>query len=126
VGATYSQNVKDLEAYYDAIDCKELSVARGVRLSMDDILRRSLIQTLMCQFELSIPAIELAFPVGFGRYFAPELARLRGLERDGLVTLTPASIGVTAKGRLLICNVCMVFDRHLARREQPSLHSRTV
>jgi oxygen-independent coproporphyrinogen-3 oxidase len=125
VGATYSQNVKTLDAYYDALDRNELPVARGARLSMDDALRRSVIQKLMCQFELSIAAIELAFPIAFDTYFAREMAQLAELERDGLVELAPDWISVTLKGRLLIRNVCMVFDRYLATRG-PATHSRTV
>jgi oxygen-independent coproporphyrinogen-3 oxidase len=125
VGATYSQNVKTLDAYYDALDRNELPVARGVRLSLDDLLRRSVIQKLMCQFELSIAAIEQAFPIAFHGYFERELAQLAGLERDGLVEIGPDWITVTLKGRLLIRNVCMVFDRYLAGRTGAS-HSKTV
>jgi oxygen-independent coproporphyrinogen-3 oxidase len=125
VGATYSQNVKTLDAYYDALDRNELPVARGVRLSMDDLLRRSVIQKLMCQFELSTASIELAFPIVFHTYFARELAQLAALERDGLVELGQDWISVTLKGRLLIRNVCMVFDRYLAA-PGPATHSKTV
>ncbi len=125
VGATYSQNVKTLDAYYDALDRNELPVARGARLSMDDALRRTIIQKLMCQFELSVSTIELAFPIAFHAYFAREMAQLAELERDGLVELAPDWISVTLKGRLLIRNVCMVFDRYLATRGAAT-HSRTV
>jgi len=116
VGATYSQNVKTLDEYYDLIDQNELPVQRGIRLSMDDALRRAIIQKLMCQFELSIAAIEQAFPIAFGRHFAQELRELRQMEADGLVQIGPEWLTVTTKGRLLIRNVCMVFDRYLARR----------
>jgi len=126
VGATYSQNVKTLDAYYDALDRNELPVARGVRLTMDDALRRTLIQQLMCQFELSIPALEQAFPIVFADYFAAELEQLRQLERDGLVTIGPEWLSVTMQGRLLIRNVCMVFDRYLAVRETGPRFSQTV
>jgi oxygen-independent coproporphyrinogen-3 oxidase len=126
VGPTYSQNVKTLDAYYDALDKNELPISRGIRLNMDDALRRTLIQKLMCQFELSIPAIEQAFPIVFGTYFAPELEQLKELERDGLVTLNDEWISVTMKGRLLIRNVCMVFDRYLASRGTGPRHSQTV
>ena len=125
VGATYSQNVKTLDAYYDALDRNELPVARGARLSMDDALRRTIIQKLMCQFELSVGAIELAFPIVFHAYFAREMEQLAALERDGLVELAPDWISVTLKGRLLIRNVCMVFDRYLAARGSAT-HSKTV
>ena len=114
VGATYSQNAKTLEEYYEALDNNELPVVRGIALGMDDLLRRTVIQKLMCQFELSISAIEQAFPIAFGQYFAAEMAVLRHLERDGLLTIDGDWISVTMRGRLLIRNVCMVFDRYLA------------
>ena len=126
VGATYSQNVKTLEEYYELLDQNELPVARGIRLGMDDALRRSLIQKLMCQFEVSIAALEQAFPIVFHDYFAPELARLRQMEEDGLVTVGPEWLTVTMKGRLLIRNLCMVFDRYLTAAHDRPRHSQTV
>ena len=126
VGATYSQNVKTLDAYYDALDRNELPVSRGARLGMDDVLRRTIIQKLMCQFELSVSAIEQAFPVVFRQYFAAELAQLRAMKEDGLVSMDGDWIGVSAKGRLLIRNVCMVFDRYLAKPSAGPRYSKTV
>jgi oxygen-independent coproporphyrinogen-3 oxidase len=126
VGATYSQNVKTLEEYYDMIDQNELPVQRGLRLSMDDALRRAIIQKLMCQFELSIPAIEQAFPIVFDKYFADELTELKAMEADGLIRVGHDWLSVSMKGRLLIRNVCMVFDRYLATRGDAPRHSQTV
>ena len=126
VGATYSQNAKTLDAYYDLLERNELPVARGIRLGMDDALRRSLIQQLMCQFEVSVPALEQAFPIVFADYFAPELERLLQLEDDGLVSIGAEWIVVTPKGRMLIRNVCMVFDRYLAAGPAGPRHSQTV
>jgi oxygen-independent coproporphyrinogen-3 oxidase len=113
VGATYSQNARHLAAYYAAIDGNTLPIERGIGLSMDDALRRTVIGRLMCHVDLSVVAVELAYPIVFADYFAAELAALRGLEADGLVLVTPGWITVTPKGRLLIRNVCMVFDRYL-------------
>ncbi|PWF54795.1 oxygen-independent coproporphyrinogen III oxidase [Massilia glaciei] len=125
VAGTYSQNVKTLDAYYDLIERNELPVERGIRLNMDDALRRAIIQMLMCQFELSIPAIEQAYPISFREYFASEIERLAPLERDGLISMDAYWINVTPMGRLLIRNVCMVFDRYLATASGPH-HSRTI
>jgi oxygen-independent coproporphyrinogen-3 oxidase len=113
VGATYSQNAKTLEAYYDAIDNQELPIARGIRLQMDDLLRRVIIQRLMCDFELSITSLETAYPITFASYFAPELTRLHELAQSGLLTIDGEWLCVTMRGRLLIRNICMVFDRYL-------------
>jgi oxygen-independent coproporphyrinogen-3 oxidase len=127
VGGTYSQNAKTLDAYYSAIDRNELPVVRGVRLNLDDTLRRSIIQMLMCNFELSTAAVEQDYPITFADYFAVELEKLAEMERDGLVTLSEGWITVTPAGRLLIRNICMVFDRYLRQpNEQVIRFSRTV
>jgi oxygen-independent coproporphyrinogen-3 oxidase len=126
VGTTYSQNVKTLDAYYDALDRNELPVSRGTRLNMDDVLRRTIIQKLMCQFELSISVIEQAFPVVFRQYFAAELEQLAAMQADGLVSVNGDWISVSGKGRLLIRNICMVFDRYLATRGAEPRYSKTV
>jgi oxygen-independent coproporphyrinogen-3 oxidase len=137
VGNTYSQNEKTLEAYYEKLDQGVLPVARGIKLNTDDLLRRIVIQKLMCSFELSIASIEMAYPLRFKDYFAAELAQLRALEQDGLVTIDDEWLSVTLKGRLLVRNICMVFDRYLglprAQEEgtagtgaQPLRYSKTI
>lgn len=56
--------------------------------------------------------------------------QLRRLADDGLLTIDADGLRVSLKGRLLIRNVCMVFDRYLgAGREQqpaPLRYSRTI
>ncbi|GGI17200.1 oxygen-independent coproporphyrinogen III oxidase [Oxalicibacterium faecigallinarum] len=137
VGATYSQNAKTLDEYYDRIEQNELPIVRGMRLSMDDLLRRIVIQMLMCHFELSIHAIELAYPIVFNSYFRTELLELQHLEENGLLVMDEDWITVTPKGRLLIRNICMVFDHHLRTAEKdvglmhttsptPQNYSRTI
>jgi oxygen-independent coproporphyrinogen-3 oxidase len=126
VGSTYSQNVKTLEAYYERIDNNELPIERGIELTMDDVLRRSLIQNLMCQFELSVGALEQAFPIVFADYFAPELRKLETLAAEGLLTISPEYLSVTLKGRLLIRNICMVFDRYLNEQPAAPRFSKTI
>lgn len=113
VANTYSQNHKTLDAYYDCLDNNALPTARGIRLGMDDLLRRFIIQRLMCNFELSMASIEQAYAITFTTYFASELAQLRSLESDGLLSIEGQWINVASKGRLLIRTICMVFDRYL-------------
>jgi oxygen-independent coproporphyrinogen-3 oxidase len=116
VGATYSQNEKTLDAYYDALDEGRLPVARGIKLKMDDLLRRSIIGLLICNFELSITSLELAYPITFSNYFAAELVKLKSMQDDGLLTIDAEWISVTLKGRMLIRNICMVFDAYLGKQ----------
>ncbi|UGQ46404.1 oxygen-independent coproporphyrinogen III oxidase [Massilia endophytica] len=112
VGESYCQNEKSLERYYAALDAGHLPVARGIELSPDDVLRRDVIGRLMCDFSLHIPSVENAHGIGFNACFAKELERLRGFERDGLLELSETSLLVTPKGRLLVRNLCMVFDKY--------------
>ncbi|HTD06982.1 oxygen-independent coproporphyrinogen III oxidase [Undibacterium sp.] len=126
VGTTYSQNEKTLDAYYERIAQGELPMAKGIRLTMDDLIRRTVIQNLMCHFELSMSAIELSYPISFDEYFADELVRLRQFEADGLIRFDGDWMCVTEKGRLLIRNICMVFDRYLNGQAQPARYSTTI
>ncbi|SFU43726.1 oxygen-independent coproporphyrinogen III oxidase [Pseudoduganella namucuonensis] len=124
VGNTYSQNEKTLEGYYERLEQGRLPVARGIKLGTDDLLRRYIIQMLMCNFELSIPAIEQAYPIRFRDHFALELAQLEELAREGLIVIDDGWLSVTPRGRLLIRNICMVFDRYL--RQPPAAGSATA
>jgi oxygen-independent coproporphyrinogen-3 oxidase len=130
VGATYSQNEKTLEAYYERIEQGELPIARGSKLDVDDLLRRIIIQQLMCNFALSIRSLELAYPISFGAYFANELKKLQALQADGLLSIDDEWLAVTPKGRLLIRNICMVFDRYIGRPREDAAQrvrfSRTI
>jgi oxygen-independent coproporphyrinogen III oxidase len=113
VGSTYSQNEKSLEHYYERIERGELPIARGLKLNNDDLLRRMVIQMLMCNFELSTKVFELAYPISFSSYFARELEKLREFEEDGLLSIDEDWLTVTPKGRFLVRNICMAFDRYL-------------
>lgn len=118
VGDSYSQNLKGLEEYYGRIDENRLAVFRGVRLDADDRLRRTVITELICHFALEFATIERQFGIHFRDRFAVELAELIDMQSDGLLALSETGIEVLPPGRLLIRNICMVFDRYL--REQAS------
>jgi oxygen-independent coproporphyrinogen III oxidase len=126
VGPTYYQNAKRLDDYYAALDAGRLPVARGIQLTPDDLVRRAVIQALICQFCLSIESIELSYLIDFSQYFAEELKTLRSLERDGLVELDPEWIRVTPKGRLLVRSICMVFDRYLRETRERASYSKVI
>jgi oxygen-independent coproporphyrinogen-3 oxidase len=113
LGPTYSQNHRDLPAYYACLDRSKLPVLRGLRLSADDLVRRSVIHALMCNSQVSRSSIEIAYLIDFDRYFARELEELGGLEDAGLVSTGGDWITVSPRGRFVIRAVCMVFDRYL-------------
>jgi oxygen-independent coproporphyrinogen-3 oxidase len=113
IGDSFSQNARDLPSWQRAIDSGQLPLWRGLELNFDDVLRAEVIQQLMCQGRIDMPAIEKRYAIDFGSYFAGSLAQLRPLAADGLVTLTTRSITATARGRLLMRVIAMCFDRYL-------------
>lgn len=126
VGPTYQQNIKNIEEYYAAIDAGRMPVYRGLVLSHDDLVRRAVIQALICQFRLSMESIELAYLVEFRKYFARELEELKRFEDDGLVELQSDWIVVTPQGRLLVRVLCMVFDRFLRESRRNTSYSKVM
>lgn len=128
VAGAFAQNTKKLSAYYAAIDAGRFPTERGYELDADDELRRRVITELMCASRLDVAAIERQYDIRFGEYFARELEELEaGPVHDGLLHVGDAELRLTEVGRLLVRNVCMVFDRHLrARTEEKPVFSRTV
>jgi oxygen-independent coproporphyrinogen-3 oxidase len=113
IGATYSQNAKTLEAYYDHLDQGRFPVERGLALSRDDLVRRAVIMAVMCQGHVAFESIELAFLLDFKQYFSQEFIALQKLAEQGLVTVDDAGIHVTDMGWFFVRAVAMVFDRYL-------------
>lgn len=126
VGATYSQNAKTLEEYYDLLDQRRLPVVRGLALTRDDVLRRAVIMALMCQGHVDFESIGLAHLVDFRPYFAAELVALSPLVAQGLVHLSDHEIRVTSTGWFFVRAVAMVFDRHLQADRNRTRFSRIV
>jgi oxygen-independent coproporphyrinogen-3 oxidase len=126
IGPVYAQNVKTLDEYYDILDRDELPVLRGIELTADDLLRRAIIQALMCHFELSIESLEIAHLIKFREYFAEELADLRAMEEAGLLKVSDEWISVLPAGRLLVRGIAMVFDRYLRADRERARYSKVI
>jgi oxygen-independent coproporphyrinogen-3 oxidase len=126
VGTTYSQNAKDVPAYYEVLDNGRLPVIRGYELTADDLLRREVIIALMCQFSVSTGAMGRAHGVEFDSYFAHEIGALAEFEDLGLVEREPGRISVTPKGRFFVRAIGTVFDKYLRADEPRGAYSRMI
>lgn len=113
VGPVYAQNAKSLDDYYHDIDAGHLPVRRGYRMDTDDVLRRAVIQELMCHFKLDFTAVSQTWSIDFNTYFSDALVQLQPLTEAGLLRMDAQGIEVMPKGRLLVRIIAMAFDRHL-------------
>ena len=118
IGATYQQNAKSLDEYQDLLEQGRPPVVRGVALSKDDLLRRSVIMALMCQGTVNFETINSTHLMNFKEYFQAELTQLEDMQAQGLVHLDEAGIEVTDLGWFVIRAIAMVFDRYLQGDQQ--------
>ena len=121
---TYRQNFKTLDAWRAALDAGRLPVERGLRLNPEDVRRRKIIMSLMCERRLDYAALGRTIGVDFAQTYAAEIASLDDLVADGLVVRTPAGVTVTPAGVPLLRVVAMRFDPTLTANAQE--HSRTI
>jgi oxygen-independent coproporphyrinogen-3 oxidase len=126
VGATYSQNAKTLEEYYDALRQGQFPVVRGLTLSRDDVVRRAVIMALMCQGRVEFDDVEIAHLVEFPSHFAAELQMLQPLREMGLVQVEARAIQVTPLGWYLVRAIAMIFDRHAQADRRREHFSRII
>jgi oxygen-independent coproporphyrinogen-3 oxidase len=119
----YVQNEVDINAYREAARSGVLPVVRGIEISDEDRLRRAIIERLMCDMGVDLEAVCARFGQSAER-FAPELARLEAMARDGIVSIEGARVTLPAHARPLLRTVCAVFDQYLEASE--TRHARAV
>ncbi|MCU7939216.1 MAG: oxygen-independent coproporphyrinogen III oxidase [gamma proteobacterium symbiont of Bathyaustriella thionipta] len=126
IANSFAQNVRTMDEYYEKIDQGELAIFRGVEIDNDDLIRREAIMQLICHFKLNFNDVEKHFNINFNDYFSVELERYKTMVNDGLITMDERSIEVTSRGRLLIRNICMVFDRYIKPDEKTERFSKLI
>ncbi|MCK6265544.1 oxygen-independent coproporphyrinogen III oxidase [Vibrio sp. ZSDE26] len=126
IGDAYAQNQKELKKYYAQVDELRHALWKGVALDSDDLLRREVIKQLICNFKLDKTMIESEFKVTFNQYFKEDLELLQTFIDDELVEVDDKEIRVTLRGRLLIRNICMCFDKYLRDRARQQQFSRVI
>jgi oxygen-independent coproporphyrinogen-3 oxidase len=122
----YVQNAKKLASHARGVDAGRFPVERGLLLGRDDLVRRDVIERLMCSDRVDMRAVERRHGIVFGDYFAAELERLAPMAEDGLLAIDSDAIRLTPLGRLLARNVAMAFDAYLKRPGGKKIFSRTV
>jgi oxygen-independent coproporphyrinogen III oxidase len=126
IGVHYCQNAKSLQDYYDLLDQGVLPVVRGMALGRDDVLRRAVIMSIMCQGTVNYESIELAHLIDFSAYFQQELSELEGMAKLGLIEWTSDGFEVTQAGWYVVRAVAMVFDRYLQADRNRQRYSRII
>ncbi|MGI9264784.1 MAG: oxygen-independent coproporphyrinogen III oxidase [Gammaproteobacteria bacterium] len=122
----YSQNLKLRKDYFETLDDGRLPVFRGVTLDDEDVLRRQVIQDVMCQDTIDMDELGGRFGIEFQTHFSAALEHLKSLEEDGLVELDDRHVRVTARGRFLLRPIAMAFDAYLPADRKPGRFSKVI
>jgi oxygen-independent coproporphyrinogen III oxidase len=126
IGNSFSQNIKELQDYYKAVDTKKNAQVKGVSLSKDDLIRGEVIRELMCNLYIDKNTINEKYNIDFAEYFAEDLPLLNTFIGDGLVENTDNFIRVDQKARLLIRIICMSFDAYMKKHINQQRFSRVI
>jgi oxygen-independent coproporphyrinogen-3 oxidase len=122
----YAQNLKEIPHWSAALSNGALPVWRGIGLTVEDRLRRAVIESIMCHGKVEFAVFEHAFDLDFSEHFAPELHQLESQAEDGLLELDEQGFEVSSEGRLLLRAVAMVFDEYLQSATQQPRFSRVI
>ena len=114
LGDLYTQNHDDPGRYQARLAGGQLPVVRGLHCDADERVRRVVIETLLCDFELDFRALEARFELNFRAYFAAAWPCLEHLADEGLIVLDEQGIDILPAGRLLAPAVCRAFDPYAA------------
>jgi oxygen-independent coproporphyrinogen-3 oxidase len=126
VGDCYAQNIKDIPTWQSVVAEGQLPIWRGVSLTTEDRLRRSIIESIMCHGEVHFHEFESNYSIDFHDHFCLELGNLQQLEKDGLIKMGDDEFRATPEGRLLLRAVAMIFDEYLQAQENTPKFSRVI
>ena len=121
------QNEKKLARYTRSVEAGTPPVVKGMALTEDDQLRKTLIGSLFCGGKVNFAELGASFQLDARAAFREELAALEPLQAMGLVRLAPDRIEVTDRGQYFLRNIALVFDAYHGRAPQSApKFSRTV
>jgi oxygen-independent coproporphyrinogen-3 oxidase len=123
-GDSYRQNIRTLPEWRAALDAGRLPIERGLRLSEEDLRRRTIIMRLMCDRRLDFAALSQTLRFDFADRYARELASLADLAADGIVVTSPSAVEVSPSGVPLLRVVAMRFDPNVTSGSRR--HSLTI
>lgn len=123
----YAQNKKGITSYMEAIENTGLATERGYSLNADQIVVRSVINSIMCNGVLDFRELSEQFNIDKQKILAIvdyNESRLEQFLNDGLITINDDRINISDTGRMVARNIAMAFDPDLKQGE--FVYSKTV
>lgn len=108
----YAQNAAATPEWRTGVLSGALGIVRGRSLSLDDRLRREVIEALMCAFDVDVERIARHYDVS-PQSFAGAFEALEGFATDGLCRIDGWRVSVPDDARTAVRIVAAAFDAYL-------------
>jgi oxygen-independent coproporphyrinogen-3 oxidase len=127
LGGAYAQNSHRLKEWGDRVAAGQIPIERGAAVSGDDVMRRFVINRVMCLLRLDLREVEAKFGAEGRAAIERSLhSGVKELVDDGLVTFDDTVLRVLPLGQILVRNVAMLFDAYLGKAGAKKQFSQTV
>jgi oxygen-independent coproporphyrinogen III oxidase len=108
----FSQNVKEIDSYLNALKNNQLPLLKGHIATQEDVRVRKQILEIMCQFATTWNDED--FTLDEQIVLKNNLSEF---ERDGILSFDSNSLSVHEKGKPFVRNICMAFDKRMLREK---------
>ena len=112
----YSQNEPAIAQYRVRVEEGRPATVRGVSLGQEDVVRRWVIERIMCDFAFSGHALNRQFGAHY-EFIEREVRDMERFERDALIERTDDGFRVTDAGRPFVRAICAQFDAYLTTKK---------
>ena len=124
---TFSQNIKKINPYYEALELNNPPLFRGILLGKDDLVRKEIIMKILCHGVVIKSEIERKYGINFDDYFSFELEKLNELEKDNLIKCEGNKLEVTNTGQFFLRNIACIFDFYLQHKNgKQKIYSKSI
>lgn len=118
----FAQNIKEVEAYEEAVAEGRIPIFKGHVLNAEDLILRKHILNLMTRMQT-----DWSSAGAYTEYLEEVAARLAEPVADGLIKIDGRRAVIHEQGRPFLRNICMAFDARLSRKSpDTSLFSKTI
>ncbi|MEX0969954.1 MAG: oxygen-independent coproporphyrinogen III oxidase [Paracoccaceae bacterium] len=106
----YVQNAAATAQYNAAISTGKLAASRGIKLGLDDQVRATAIEMLMCEFKLDLGRLEARF----GAFMLPllKIAQTAACRFSGFCTFDGETLTILPEGLALTRMIAQMFDAY--------------
>jgi oxygen-independent coproporphyrinogen III oxidase len=123
----YLQNHLPMKTYKTAIEQSDIPTARGIAIDQNDLLRRRIIEQLMCDMSVNLAAVCAEFGTK-PEVLSAEIDRLKPYIEDGICVNENFKISINEEARPFVRLIAAAFDSYLndADNGETKRHSRAV